>query len=79
MSGAEFERWIQFYNRFPFDDAHRYHRPALAHAMMNEGLTVQESLEWLEDGLPKAAHDVTPEEADANTLRAFGLSRPKGK
>lgn len=25
---AEFERWRQFYLRWPFDDAHRFHRPA---------------------------------------------------
>lgn len=75
MSRDEFERWIEFYNRYPFDDVHRYHRPALAHAMMNGGLTVQETLEWLEDGLPKAPQN----DADANTLRALGLSRPKGK
>ena len=28
MSVPEFVRWMQYYKRNPFDDLHRYHRPA---------------------------------------------------
>lgn len=28
MSAAEFQRWAQYYLDHPFDDLHRYHRPA---------------------------------------------------
>lgn len=77
MSDVEWQQWRWYYNRHPFDDAHRYHRPALARTMIHGGLTVQETLDWLDDGVPAAP--MTPEEADANTLRAFGLQRPKGK
>lgn len=35
MTNREFESWKEFYRMRPFDDKHRYHRPAavIAHAM----------------------------------------------
>jgi len=80
MSDREFNGWIDFYNRHPFDDRHRYHRPALiAGNLLREGVDVNVLLDWLEDGPVKGPQEVTPAQADDNTLRAFGLSRPKGK
>jgi len=82
MSREEFDRWIEYFGRHPFDDRHRYHRPAiLAGDLLREGVNVNVLLDWLQDdqATPPEPKVATPEEADANTLRAFGLSRPKGK
>lgn len=70
MSQLEFETWIEFYKLNPFDDLHRFHRPAaLIAAMMSDG-EVQKRLDWLQP-------DRGPEMSDADmaTLRAFGFKR----
>lgn len=66
MPQAEFQRWIEFYKHFPFDDLHRYHRPAALIASRWGG-DVQPLLEWLQpDGM---------NEADKRTMRALGFTR----
>ena len=74
MSSREFEGWIDYFNRHPFDDLHRYHRPALiAGDLLREGVNVKVLMNWLTNG------EAIVEDADANTLRVLGVSRPKGK
>jgi hypothetical protein len=74
MSQAEFHRWIQFYREQPFDDFHRYHRPAALVSVSLAGGDIKERLEWLQpepipDGLDRA---------DVATMKAFGFT-PKAK
>ena len=77
MSNREFESWKKFYQFRPFDDLHRYHRPAavVAHAMGRGGemgttidLLVNESKTIAE--LEKAMEGEFSE-ADKATMRAF--------
>jgi hypothetical protein len=71
MSNAEFLQWVEFYKLYPFDDYHRYFRPAaLVSASM--GGSVEKSLEWLQ---PDDTGDYS--EVDVSLLRTFGL-KPKG-
>lgn len=46
MSAAEFESWKAFYRLFPFDDLHRFHRPAAMVAAAWGG-KYQERLDFL--------------------------------
>jgi len=55
MPADEFQRWREFYTLFPFDDLHRYHRPAALIAS-RRAPDVQESLDWLQP--PGAASGV---------------------
>lgn len=69
MTRREFESWKRFYALRPFDDTHRYHRPAavIAHSMggggdigktidllVNESKTMAELSKSLEDGFSEA-------------------------
>jgi len=72
MTHAEFVAWIEFYKLYPFDDYHRFYRPAaLISATM--GGKVEKSLEWLQPEVIDGDYS----EADINTIKAFGL-RPRG-
>lgn len=68
MSQAEFFSWVSFYRLFPFDDLHRFHRPAAMVAQSNCG----EYSKWLEFLAPDPSL-VGKSEADANTMRAFQM------
>jgi hypothetical protein len=74
MTQAEFQRWIQFYREQPFDDFHRYHRPAALVSVSMAGGDIKERLEWLQ---PEAIPDGL-ERADVATIKAFGFT-PKAK
>lgn len=63
--------WIAFYERYPFDDYNRYHRPAALVAASIGGGDVPKLLEWLQP----APVDDSLSDADVTTLRAFGLRR----
>lgn len=69
MPESEFLAWRDFYIAFPFDDFHRYHRPAalVSHAM--SGGDMRDLLEWLQPD-PATSH---LSDADRATLRAFGI------
>lgn len=69
MSQSEFLAWREFYRLYPFDDLHRFHRPA-ALISTGGGSAMQRALEWL---APDARNDDLGG-ADMNTLRAFGFS-----
>lgn len=74
MSRTEFGRWIDFYRDHPFDDLHRFHRPAaLISASMGNG-DIQQRLEWLR---PPPAHGPYSV-ADLNTFKALGIKPPGG-
>lgn len=73
MSIPEFNAWMDFHALFPFDDFHRFHRPAALIATAgvvreerNEALS--NAVEWLQPD-SRTAH---MSDADKNTLKAFG-------
>jgi hypothetical protein len=66
MSASEFRFWKIFYQMFPFDDLHRYHRPAVAVAASFGG-KAEAVMDYLApDPLPPGMT-----QADYNTMRAM--------
>lgn len=62
----EFKAWVAFYQMYPFDDMHRYHRPAAAVAAAFGG-KYQEFIDFLSpDPVPPGMT-----QADYNTMRAM--------
>ena len=47
MTQAEFVAWREFYKQQPFDDFHRFHRPAALVSVSLGGGDVQARLDWL--------------------------------
>lgn len=75
LPSDEFEEWGRFYADEPFDDFHRYHRPAALVATtqsQNRSDAIKNALDWL---LPDAVLADVPD-ADQTTLAAFGLKLP---
>lgn len=77
MTQPEFEAWAEFYRRWPFDDRHRYYRPAVlvAGALGGGGQDATENrLEWLQpsdDGSFGTS-------ADRDLFRAAGVRARRG-
>jgi len=74
MTIPEFNAWREFYQAFPFDDLHRFHRPAALVSASLGGGDVQTRIDWLQPD-PTAA-DIT--DADMATLKAFGFTKKAG-
>jgi len=75
MSQAEFKQWVNFYRNYPFDDLHRYHRPAALISVSMAGGDVKERIEWLS---PEPVPDGL-EGSDVATMKAFGFSPTSAK
>jgi hypothetical protein len=75
MSQAEFERWFAFYQMHPFDDLHRYHRPAALIARTMAGGDIGEMLEWLHPNY-LVDRETGYSEEDLRTFKALGLEKP---
>lgn len=60
----------------PFDDLHRFHRPAALVATCLTGDKIENMLEWLHPKYNSAAESEFSE-ADMNTFKAFGVEPPK--
>lgn len=73
MTVPEFHAWIAFYKQSPFDDYHRFHRPAahIAHAIA--GGDIDARLAWLEKRPPLVGYS----DADLATMKAFGMKPPR--
>jgi hypothetical protein len=71
MTEAEFHAWRQFHVAYPFDDLHRYHRPAALIARSQFGGEVQPFIDWLSPDPANSGMD----DADLKTMRAFGFAR----
>lgn len=72
MTHSEFLAWVEFHHHYPFDDLHRFHRPAALVATSMGGGSIQDRLDWL-------APEPVPEgysQADLNTFKAFGVKPP---
>ena len=65
----EFQDWVEYYKDFPFDDFHRYYRPAALNALGKTKMGMQETLDWLQK--PQVPDGMN--EADLNVLKAFGV------
>lgn len=75
MSEQEFRRWVRFYRQQPFDDLHRYYRPAVLQAASFGGGDMGVMMDFL---LGKTAEkESEPENADLSVLKAFGAQPPK--
>lgn len=74
MSDSEFQRWADFYMRWPFDDYHRFYRPsAMIAGAISSGedpeKTMRDRLDWLQpSGDEKPKHT----QADIDLFRAAG-------
>lgn len=71
MTAVEFARWQEFYQRWPFDDFHRFHRPAALVAGAfggNSEASLRARLEWLQPTARVLAND-----ADAALYAAAGI------
>lgn len=70
ITQREFRDWMTFYRAHPFDDMHRYHRPAaLVAQSMRPGGEIQPLLDWLHP--PEWATGLA--QSDINTLRALNI------
>lgn len=72
MGQAEFQAWIAFYRLHPFDDFHRFHRPAALMAHAAGRGDVGGYLDWLApEPIPKGFTKV-----DLETMKTFGIKLP---
>ncbi len=74
MSQSEYLSWVDFYRSYPFDDFHRYHRPAALVSHSMSGGDMEQKLNWLQ---PPAENDGLME-ADIVTMKAFGFRKKSG-
>lgn len=69
MTQPEFLTWCEHFRLYPFDDYHRYHRPAALVSVSMSGGEIQQRLDWLQPDQSDMS------DADMATLRAFGFTR----
>lgn len=74
MTQKEFQSWIEFYRAYPFDDLHRYHRPAALISTSMAGGEIKDRIDWLQPEL--LPNDIN--QADIATMKAFGF-KPSAK
>lgn len=72
MTLSEFYSWQEYYSETPFDDHHRFHRPAVLVSQSMAGGNAQEKLDFL---VPPSHENYS--QADLNTFKAFGVKPPK--
>lgn len=72
MTKPEFLAWQHFYKLHPFDDFHRYFRPAALVASAMNGEKFDSLLAWLE----KRPYSATYSDADLASIKALGFSPP---
>lgn len=77
MTQAEFERWAEFYQMHPFDDLHRYYRPAALISRSMNGAEVEVLLEWLQPKQVEVEGVEGFSEADIRTMKALGMTMRK--
>jgi hypothetical protein len=70
MTADEFNSWVEFYKLFPFDDLHRYYRPA---ALVRSGMAgkYEDALEFLQ---PEPLNEGLIQ-SDVSIMRAMGFAR----
>lgn len=75
MTLPEFNDWIEFYKLNPFDDRHRYYRPAALIAQKMAGGDITDLLDYLDPPLVPEGFS----QADLNTFKALGAKPPARK
>jgi hypothetical protein len=77
MSEPQLQSWREFFVLYPFDDYHRFHRPAALIASRQPGGAVDQIDNYLKFLQPEP---VLGEFADSDlrTLAAFGIKPPRG-
>lgn len=84
MPADEYRAWADFFVLYPFDDFHRYHRPAaLVSASMGHGdlmPAINSRLKFLQPD-PPSPEELSGlfSESDLRTLRALGGAMPEVK
>lgn len=73
MPEPEFQGWREFYVLYPFDDLHRYHRPAALVATSFGGGDINDRIGWLMPDPVAGDFD----DADLRTMKALGLTPPR--
>lgn len=73
MTPREFSSWVEFYRLFPFDDKHRYHRPAAMVAASMSG-KYDERIEFLSPEPKPPGYS----RADLSLMRMLGV-KPRRK
>jgi hypothetical protein len=68
LTPDELESWRQFYTRWPFDDFHRFHRPAALVATSFGGGEMEPVLDWLQPP------EYERPQADRDLFAAAGVS-----
>lgn len=74
MTQAEYHDWARFYALYPFDDFHRFYRPAALVAQAMSGGDIQQRLNWLQPDVANLGLN----DADMNTLKTFGFTGRAG-
>jgi hypothetical protein len=74
MSELEFRKWAAFFKLYPFDDLHRYHRPAAAIGASFGGKYDKIIDHLAPEPLPEGVSEV-----DMSVYKAFGLRPPARK
>ena len=73
MSMTEFLSWQEYYAEAPFDDHHRFHRPAVLVSSSMAGGDARDKFEFL---VPMTQDEESGfSSADLKTLAAFGVKR----
>lgn len=74
MTQPEFIAWVEYFRLYPFDDLHRFHRPAALVAQSLGGGEIHTRLDWLHPDPRNAQLG----DADLTTLRALGFKSRGG-
>jgi hypothetical protein len=74
ITPSEFDGWCAKYRNEPFDDYHRYHRPAALIALRMAGGNIGDLLDWLQPP-PPTGHT----SADMDLFKAAGIRPPPRK
>ena len=72
MTEVEYRSWVEFYRMSPFDDLHRFHRPAALISRSFSGGDVSDLLEWLQPRPDTKDWN----QSDLNTFKALGIKPP---
>lgn len=72
MTQPEFMEWVEFYKQNPFDDRHRYYRPAALVAQRAGGGEIREMIDWLDPDPATSGYS----QAALNSFKAHGIKPP---
>lgn len=70
MSAVEFEHWQAYYAHSPFDDLHRYHRPAACQVSSFNGADFKDVVNFLVNTYEPVINDGLSD-IDRSILKAF--------